>query len=79
MQRPLGFEIAGHTCTDGRSQVNRYLGSLRASNVRDYLVAHGVPAEVLVFRGVGEIQPVADNATLEGRELNRRVEILRKQ
>ena len=59
--------------------MNRYLSNLRACNVRDFLVTHGVPTDVLEFRGVGETQPIANNATPEGRKLNRRVEILRKK
>ena len=41
--------------------------------MRDYLIGQGVDANRLSWRGYGEVQPIADNATAAGRELNRRV------
>lgn len=41
--------------------------------VRDHLIDHGVDANQLTWRGYGESDPIADNTTAEGRELNRRV------
>lgn len=65
--------IEGHTDSSGRDEVNMELSIGRADAVRAYLVQKGVGAERLEARGFGETQPIADNATPEGREANRRV------
>ena len=50
-------------------------GLRRANSVRSYLVSHGVDASRLTTVGYGESRPISDNATREGRALNRRVEL----
>ena len=70
------FDIVGHTCSYGSSRANLRLSIQRAENLRDFLVANGVPPEILHVRGMGESAPIADNATPAGRAKNRRVEIL---
>ncbi|MEO1653490.1 MAG: OmpA family protein, partial [Bacteroidota bacterium] len=73
-------EIIGHTDSIGTIQKNQGLSLRRAQAVADYLVAHDVAEERLVAQGLGEIQPIASNANAEGRQLNRRVEmIIRKK
>lgn len=68
-------EVAGHTDSTGSAAVNQRLSQARATAVRAYLVSRGVPATRLVARGYGSSDPVASNATAEGRARNRRVEL----
>lgn len=68
--------INGHTDNDGDDKYNQGLSQRRAKAVLDWLVAHGVAAARLESKGFGESQPIADNATVAGREQNRRVEFL---
>ncbi len=68
--------VAGHTDSTGSEPYNEALSHRRAESVRDYLVAHfGIDGEMLLARGFGETAPIADNDTVEGRQLNRRVEL----
>jgi outer membrane protein OmpA-like peptidoglycan-associated protein len=66
--------VTGHTDDVGDEGTNLALSQARAQVVVDALVGRGVPAERLEARGAGEAQPIADNATPEGRDANRRVE-----
>lgn len=65
----------GHTDSIGTYAYNQRLSLRRANAVKAYLVSKGVPADLIVVEGKGEKQPVASNATREGRAKNRRVEI----
>ncbi len=67
--------IVGHTDSTGSAAINDPLSVDRARSVRDYLVAHGVPATRIETSGQGEREPIASNATEAGRARNRRVEI----
>jgi OOP family OmpA-OmpF porin len=67
--------ITGHTDSRGPDAYNMGLSERRANAVSDYLVSQGVAADMLTTRGAGEANPVASNATREGRAQNRRVEI----
>jgi outer membrane protein OmpA-like peptidoglycan-associated protein len=67
--------IAGHTDGDGSEAANQELSVRRAENVRNALVAQGVSAARVNTMGFGETQPVADNNTAVGKQLNRRVVI----
>ena len=67
--------IVGHTDSTGTAAVNNPLSVERATSVRDYLVARGVPAVQVQTSGRGEAEPVATNDTDAGRARNRRVEI----
>lgn len=71
----VGVEIAGHTDSDGDAGYNQDLSERRANTVRDYLVSKGVSGSRLSAAGYGESQPVADNATAQGKAQNRRVEL----
>jgi OOP family OmpA-OmpF porin len=71
------IEIAGHTDSVGNDGYNMKLSQRRADSVRDYLIQQGVDGARLTARGYGETQPLADNATADGRARNRRV-VLRK-
>ena len=66
---------AGHTDSQGSDSYNQSLSERRAHTVSGYLRHKGVVEARLETIGFGETQPVADNATAEGRALNRRVEI----
>jgi outer membrane protein OmpA-like peptidoglycan-associated protein len=71
------MEIEGHTDAVGTDQYNLKLSEARAGSVRDYLVQAGLNSErIIAVRGLGKMQPVATNDTAEGRQMNRRVEII---
>ena len=67
--------VEGHTDSTGSAEHNRKLSERRAAGVRDLLASGGVAASRLAVRGYGETDPVADNATPEGRQTNRRVQL----
>jgi OOP family OmpA-OmpF porin len=68
--------VEGHSDSVGRMADNQRLSLKRAEAVRRYLIdQEGIAPERLEPRGLGEIEPIADNATPEGRKLNRRVVI----
>lgn len=68
-------EIAGHTDAKGSDAYNLKLSDRRAASVKEYLVSKGIADDRMTTMGYGESVPVADNASDEGRELNRRVEL----
>ena len=67
--------IVGHTDNTGTDAINNPLSVDRATNTRNYLTARGVSGSRIQVEGQGAYQPVASNATAEGRSRNRRVEI----
>src|SRR3569623_141283 len=72
----VNIEVAGHTDSRGSDKYNMKLSQRRAEAVRNYLISKGIAADRLTAKGYGESQPVADNATDEGRFKNRRVELI---
>jgi len=70
----MRIEIRGHTDNTGGEEFNQILSERRSKVVKDYLVANGIGSERLVVKGVGESEPIADNRTVEGKTLNRRIE-----
>lgn len=70
----MKVEIGGHTDWIGSEAYNQNLSERRAKTVRDYLVAKGIDPNRLTTKGYGELDPIADNNTPEGRALNRRIE-----
>lgn len=67
--------VEGHTDSAGAAAFNQKLSQGRALAVAKYLESKGVPASRLEAKGYGESRPIADNATAQGREANRRVEM----
>jgi outer membrane protein OmpA-like peptidoglycan-associated protein len=67
--------VDGHTDSVGAAAYNQTLSERRARSVSDYLVNQGVARNRITARGFGQTQPRASNATPEGRQLNRRVEL----
>jgi outer membrane protein OmpA-like peptidoglycan-associated protein len=72
----LKLNIEGHTDSTGGADLNQTLSEQRANSVRDYLIGQGLDARSLSALGFGMNNPVADNSTGEGRQKNRRVEII---
>ncbi|MGD2139532.1 MAG: OmpA family protein [Burkholderiales bacterium] len=68
-------EVDGHTDSIGSAESNLVLSERRANTVAEYLVTRGVKRERTIVVGAGEDYPVASNSTVEGRALNRRVEL----
>lgn len=69
------FEIDGHTDSDASDEHNQVLSEKRANAVKDFLTSQGLTAEITI-NGYGESRPIASNDTAEGKQKNRRVEIL---
>jgi len=67
--------VSGHTDSKGSVDYNQALSERRADSVAEYLLDKGVVVARLETIGFGEANPIADNATAEGRSLNRRVEL----
>ncbi|NNC82202.1 MAG: OmpA family protein [Flavobacteriales bacterium] len=67
--------IEGHTDSDGSEEYNQTLSVKRAKSVSDHLKADGVDASRITTEGYGELQPIADNGTAQGKQMNRRVEV----
>jgi len=68
-------DVTGHTDSTGSLQLNQRLSQERAQSVAQYLVSQGVDGRRMLVSGAGPSQPVASNATPDGRAQNRRVEI----
>jgi outer membrane protein OmpA-like peptidoglycan-associated protein len=68
--------IEGNTDTTGSADFNIKLSQQRANSVREFLIAQGMSSDTITATGMGQDNPVADNNTTTGRQLNRRVEII---
>jgi outer membrane protein OmpA-like peptidoglycan-associated protein len=66
--------IAGYTSSEGAAKHNQELSKQRAASVKTWLVGHGIDAARLSTGGLGPNNPIGDNTTEAGREMNRRVE-----
>lgn len=69
------MEVIGHTDYIGGQTYNLGLSNQRAEAVKNWLVQNGINADRIITKGKGKSEPIASNATEEGREKNRRVEI----
>lgn len=72
----LHLAVEGHTDSVGSDEYNQELSEQRANAVRDYLIEQGITADAIEARGFGKTQPIATNDTPEGRQQNRRVELV---
>ncbi len=68
--------VEGHTDSVGNMEKNMLLSKNRAKKVMEYLIKKGLDAERLSYEGIGPKRPVASNDTKEGRQKNRRVELI---
>src|SRR5256884_257868 len=75
-QPGLSLQIEGHTDSVGGDEFNQQLSERRADSVRDFLAEQGVAPSTITAHGFGKTQPVASNDTAEGRQRNRRVELV---
>lgn len=69
------IEVMGHTDSTGSREYNQRLSEGRAASVAGYLVAQKVDSRRVLTQGFGESYPIASNASAEGRQQNRRVEL----
>jgi outer membrane protein OmpA-like peptidoglycan-associated protein len=72
----LNLQIEGYTDSVGSDQFNQTLSEQRANAVRDYLIQNGVAETAVTSKGFGKADPVATNDTAEGRQRNRRVQLV---
>ncbi|HBU70241.1 MAG TPA: flagellar motor protein MotB [Elusimicrobia bacterium] len=72
----LKLEIEGHTDNTGADQYNQKLSEKRAQTAMDYLISQGVTENSIGYKGFGKSAPIASNDTAQGRQKNRRVEII---
>ena len=72
----LRLDVEGHTDSVGGDDYNQRLSEQRGAAVRDYLMQQGMPVSSVTAKGFGKTQPVASNDTAQGRQQNRRVEIV---
>jgi outer membrane protein OmpA-like peptidoglycan-associated protein len=70
----LRVEISGHTDSNGKRDKNLVLSQDRANSVKAYLVGKGIAEDRIVTRGAGPDEPIGDNKTSSGRQMNRRIE-----
>lgn len=68
-------QVVGYTDSTGSNAINYPLSTHRAESVKYYLASHGIADQRIATQGMGPQDPVASNATVEGRAANRRVEI----
>jgi outer membrane protein OmpA-like peptidoglycan-associated protein len=72
----LKLAIEGNTDNIGSESFNQQLSEQRAEGVRTYLTQQGVPGSSTTSTGYGKSRPIASNSTSEGRQQNRRVELV---
>ncbi len=70
------INVQGHTDSDGSADYNQRLSEARANTVVAYLTQNGIARERMQAIGLGEVKPIGDNATREGKALNRRIEFV---
>lgn len=70
------IRVDGHTDAIGTAEYNVWLSEKRAASVEKFLVDSGISASRISTKGLGQSKPIADNKTPEGRQKNRRVEVV---
>ena len=72
----LRLDVEGYTDSLGGDEYNQRLSEQRGTSVRDYLIQQGMPGSSVTTKGFGKAGPVASNDTAQGRQQNRRVELV---
>lgn len=72
----LNLVVEGHTDSVGKDENNQVLSERRANTVKEYLIKQGIPQDSIVSHGYGEANPISSNDSAEGRQQNRRVELV---
>ena len=72
----LRLDVEGHTDSIGGDDYDQRLSEQRGASVRDYLIQQGMPESSVTTKGFGQAEPVASNDTAQGRQQNRRVELV---
>jgi OOP family OmpA-OmpF porin len=72
------LHIIGHTDSVGDDEVNQWLSEQRANSVKKYFTDLGIKQTQIIATAKGETEPIATNSTIEGRQKNRRIELLIK-
>ncbi|WP_164108446.1 MULTISPECIES: OmpA family protein [Sphingobacterium] len=70
------IEVAGHTDNTGNKIHNQRLSENRASAISAYLLSKGIPSSRVTSMGYGDTKPIGDNTTVDGKQKNRRTEII---
>jgi len=70
------LRIEGHTDDRGDVKPNQVLSLKRAEAVRDFLIAAGADGTRLKALGYGEVRPIASNEFTQGRDMNRRIDVI---
>ncbi len=70
------IEIAGHTDNTGNKAHNQRLSENRASSIANFLHSKGIPVTRVISTGYGDTKPIGDNATMDGKQRNRRTEVI---
>jgi OOP family OmpA-OmpF porin len=73
--KDLKIIVEGHADETGTDDFNQFISMERAKTIGNYLVARGVSKDAIELKAMSDSQPIADNTTEEGRQLNRRVEL----
>jgi len=72
----LKVEVDGYTDSTGTDEINQTLSDKRAEAVRNFLVSQGVSPDTITSQGFGSANPVASNDSAQGRQMNRRVDMI---
>ncbi len=72
----LMLQAEGHTDSTGSDEFNQRLSGQRAETTCSFLLEQGLSQDMVMAKGLGKAMPIADNSTPEGRQKNRRVEII---
>jgi outer membrane protein OmpA-like peptidoglycan-associated protein len=72
----LRLDVEGYTDSVGGDVYNQRLSEQRGTSVRDYLIQQGMAGSSVTTKGFGKAEPVASNDTAQGRQQNRRVELV---
>jgi outer membrane protein OmpA-like peptidoglycan-associated protein len=72
----LRLDVEDYTDSVGGDEYNQRLSEQRGASVRDYLIQQGMPVSSVTTKGFGKAEPVASNDTAQGRQRNRRVELV---